>query len=82
MTRIARGPRLGEQLWVLHKGGQTVSLRLTDLENGGFELRVTRSDGVARSVQLFRVRESAMAEVGHQVANYVAHGWAISGDRR
>jgi len=72
----------GEQLWTLHKGGRTASLLLTDLENGGFELRVTQSDAVTRSVQLFRVRESAMAEVGHQVANYVAHGWAIDGDRR
>jgi hypothetical protein len=72
----------GEQLWTLHKGGRTVSLLLTALESGGFELRVTRSDAVIRSVQLFRVRESAMVEVGQQVANYVAHGWAIDGDRR
>ncbi len=72
----------GKQLWTLHKGGRSVSLLLTDLESGGFELSVTRSDAVTRSVQLFRVREDAMAEAGHQVTTYVAHGWAIDGEAR
>ena len=72
----------GEQLWTLHKGGRSVSLLLTDLESGGFELSVTRSDAVTRSVQLFRVREDAMAEAARQVTNYVAHGWAIDGENR
>ena len=72
----------GKQLWTLHKGGRSVSLLLTDLESGGFELSVTRSDAVTRSVQHFRVREDAMAEVGHQVTNDVSHGWAIDGEDR
>ncbi len=72
----------GKQLWTLHKGGRSVSLLLTDLESGGFELSVTRSDAVTRSVQLFRVREDAMAEAGRQVTNFVAHGWAINGEAR
>jgi len=42
----------GKQLWTLHKGGRTVSFLLTDLESGGFQLSVTRSDAVTRSVQL------------------------------
>jgi len=72
----------GKQLWTLHKGGRSVSLLLTDLESGGFELSVTRSDAVTRSVQLFRVREDAMVEAGRQVTNCVSHGWAIDGEDR
>lgn len=57
-------------------------LLLTDMESGGFELRLIRSDKSVREAQLFRVRDDAMAEVRRQVSKYVAHGWVIDGDRR
>jgi hypothetical protein len=72
----------GTQLWTLQKGGRQVSLLVTDLDSGGFELKVTRSDAATRSVHLFRVREDALAEVGRRVTNYLAHGWAIDSEHR
>ena len=53
---------------------------MTDLESGGFELKVTRSDTPTRSVQLYPVRDDAIVEAKRQARNYVAHGWAIHGD--
>ena len=71
-----------QHLWTLHKGGRQISCFVTDLESGGFELKVMRSDAATRSVQLYRVRGEAIVEAQRQARSYVAHGWAIHGDWR
>ena len=53
----------------LEKDGRHISFLLTDLDGGGFELKLTPSDAVTREVQLFRVREDAMANAQRQVKN-------------
>lgn len=65
----------------LQKEGHQISFLLTDMESGGFELKLMRSDAVTWSIQSFRDREDAMAEAKRQVRNDVAHGWAIDSDR-
>ena len=69
-----------KHLWTLHKGGRQISCFLSDLESGGFELKLTRSDAATRSVQLYRLRDDAILEAQRQARNFVAHGWAIHGD--
>ncbi len=71
-----------KQLCRLEKGGSQNALLLTDMESGGFELKLIRSDTSGREVRSFRIREDAIVEVRRQVSNYVAHGWAIDIDRR
>lgn len=41
----------------LQKGGRQISFLITDLEGGGFELQLMRSDAATLSVRLFDVRE-------------------------
>ena len=71
-----------EVLWSLQKDGGQLSFILTKLESGGFELKLIRSDVKSRSVQLFRLREEAMAEAERELLRHVAGGWAIDTDRR
>ncbi len=69
-----------QPLWTLHKGGRQIWCFVTDLESGGFELKVTHSDTPTRFVQLYRVRDDATVEAQRQARNYVAHGWALQRD--
>ena len=71
-----------KQLCRLEKGGSQIAFLLTDMESGGFELKLIRSDMSGREVRSFRIREDAIVEVRRQVSNDVAHGWAIDIDRR
>ncbi len=66
----------------LQKEGRHIAFFLTELEGGGFELKLTRSDAPTRSVQLFRAREDAIVEAERQLRNYMAHGWAFDYERR
>ena len=65
----------------LQKGGRQISFLITDLEGGGFELQLMRSDAATLSVRLFDVREQAVADAQRELASYLAHGWVIDRDR-
>jgi hypothetical protein len=69
------------QICRLEKGGRHVAFLLTDLEAGGFELKLMRSDAVTPSVELFRIRQEAIAEANRQLQHYVADGWVLESEK-
>ena len=69
------------QICRLEKGGQHIAFLLTDLEAGGFELKLMRSDMVAPSVEFFRSRQEAIAEANRQLQHYVADGWVLESEK-
>ena len=73
-TRVSRT----QHVCSLQKDGRHVSFLLTDMEGGGFELKLVRSDAATRSVQLYRVRADATAEAERRISRYMAHGWSVS----
>jgi hypothetical protein len=46
-----------KQLCRLEQGGSPIAFLLTDMESGGFELTLIRSDMSGREVRSFRIRE-------------------------
>jgi hypothetical protein len=84
MPDAGRNKRLSttEHLWSLQKEGRQISFLLTDLDSGAFELKLTWSDKPSRSVQIFSVREDAMAEARRQLRTYMTDGWAVHGEPR
>jgi hypothetical protein len=68
------------QICRLEKDGRHIAFLLTDLEGGGFELKLIRSDVVTRSVERFRIRQEAIAEANRQRQHYVGDGWVLESE--
>ena len=68
------------QICRLEKDGRHIAFLLTDLDGGGSELKLMRSDVVAPSVERFRIRKEAIAEANRQLQHYLADGWALESE--
>jgi len=84
MDDVGRSKRISltQQLWNLQKAGRQISFLLTDLETGGFELKLAWSNEPLRSVQVFQSREDALAEAERQLRNCMIQGWAVHPEPR
>jgi len=71
-----------KQLCRFEKGGGQIAFLLTDMESGGFELKLIRSVTNGREVQALRIREGAVAELRRQVSCYVGTWMGDRVDRR
>jgi hypothetical protein len=64
------------ECWRLQKDRREISC-VVEPKRRGWELRVARSDSVARSVHLYPARSSAIFEAHRLVASYVGLGWTL-----
>jgi hypothetical protein len=82
MNNVERRGCGPQRVWTLYKDGRATSCVLTDLEQRGCELALSRSDTETRLVFRYRSREKATAEAERLSSSYLARGWTIQRDRR